>query len=144
MPPHSMPIPLLTLLGFAFWTLLILMITVGVHRWSHILTRRATIASFPADASNGPDWYKRGTRAHANCVENLPVYAVIVFASMYLGVSGRWVDVLSVAVLAARVVQSSVHICFVQTDRAVSVRFSFYSVQLVAMLVMLVMLAGRA
>ena len=139
-----MSIPLLSLLGFALWTLLVLMFTVGIHRWSLILARRAAIASFSADASTGPDWYKRGTRAHANCIENLPVYAAIVFTATFVGVSGPWFDLLAVAVLVARIVQTSVHVGFVQTDRAVSVRFSFYSVQLVAMLVMLVCIVASA
>jgi hypothetical protein len=42
------------------------------------------------------------------------------------------VDGLSIAILAARIVQSLVHICFVQTDAIVSVRFGFFSVQLAA------------
>ena len=33
-----MPIPVWVLLGFAAWTLIILFTTVGVYRWSRILT----------------------------------------------------------------------------------------------------------
>ena len=36
---------------------------------------------FRADGTEGTDFYMRATPAHANCVENLPVYAAILFAS---------------------------------------------------------------
>ena len=75
-----MTVPVGMLLGFAAWTLLLLVITVGIYRWSLILTRTAAIASFPADAIEGAGWYQRGTRAHANCIENLPVFGAIVIA----------------------------------------------------------------
>lgn len=127
-----MTIPIWMLLGFAGWTLLLLVATVGVYRWSLILTSAAAIASFRADASDGAGWYQRGTRAHANCIENLPVFGAIVFALQAAEVSGALVDALSVAILAARIVQSLVHTCFVQTDRMVSIRFSFYTVQAVS------------
>jgi uncharacterized MAPEG superfamily protein len=137
-----MTLPLLTLLGFATWTLVVLAATVGVHRWSLILTKRARINGFPADAPTGPDWYQRGTRAHMNCVENLPVYGAIVLVATLAGYQGRLFDALSVAVLCARLCQTSIHLAFVQTERAVSFRFSFFTVQLLAMLVMAALVTG--
>ena len=133
----------LTLLGFALWTLAVLALTIGVHRWSRILTGRGAIHQFPADAPEGPDWYKRATRAHANCVENLPVYAAIVVAATAAGADGAALDALGVALLAARVGQTVTHVGFVQTARAVTVRFTLFSVQLVAMLAMIVIVAAQ-
>ena len=127
-----MTIPQWTLLGFAAWTLLLLMATVGVYRWGAILFAKAAIASFPHDAPQGAGWYQRGTRAHANCIENLPVFGAIVIALQAGHVTGSLVNWLSIAILAARVVQSLVHVCFIQTDKAVAFRFSFYSVQLIS------------
>ena len=135
-----MSVPLLMLLGFAAWTLLLLMATVGVYRWSGILLGSAQIASFRADAADGAGWYQRGTRAHANCVENLPVFGVIVFALQAANVAGALVDGLAIAILAARVVQSLVHTGFVQTNTMVAIRFSFYSVQLACFLWLIVMI----
>ena len=63
------------LLGFAAWTLLLLSATVGVYRWSRILTGRAGAGAFQADNIQGEEWYKRAMRAHANCMENLPCSA---------------------------------------------------------------------
>jgi len=136
-----MNIPVLVLLGFAGWTLLLLAASVGIYRWSHILTGRARIAAFPADAAGGSAWYQRATRAHLNCIENLPVYGAIVLALQTTGIQSQFIDWLSVIMLAARIVQSSVHVGFVQTDAAVSVRFSFYSIQLLGMIIMGVIVA---
>ena len=137
-----MTLPLLTLLCFAAWTLVVLAATVGVHRWTLILTKRARINAFPPDAPTGPDWYQRATRAHMNCVENLPVYGALVLVATLAGRHGWVLDALSVAVLCARVCQTLVHVVFVQTERAVSFRFSLYTVQLVAMLCMVVLTVG--
>jgi uncharacterized MAPEG superfamily protein len=132
-----------SLLGFALWTLSLLIFTVGVHRWRSILGGKTSIHQFPADAPDGPDWYKRATRAHLNCIENLPVFTAIVFTASVAGVRGPPLDALGVAILCARVVQTLTHVSFVQTARAVSVRFTFFSVQLVAMLAMIVMVLAR-
>lgn len=133
-----MTLPLWMLLGFATWTLLLLIATVGVYRWTGILFRKAPIASFRSDQLEGEDWYRRGTRAHANCVENLPVFGAIVFVLSVVGADGLAVNCLCTAVLVARVCQSLVHVSHVQTDAFVAVRFSFYSVQLVCFLALIV------
>ena len=39
-----MNIPVIVLLGFAAWTLLTLFSSIGVYRWSRILTGRTSIA----------------------------------------------------------------------------------------------------
>jgi uncharacterized MAPEG superfamily protein len=129
-----MTLPVWMLLGFATWTVLLLLGSVGIYRWSRILTGRVPIGEFRADQVEGKDWYKRSMRAHANCVENLPVFGAIVFA-LYAGdVANATVDVLTVAILAARIMQSLVHVCLVQTNRVVSVRFGFFLVQIVCFL----------
>ena len=127
-----MTLPIWMLLGFATWTLLLLMVTVGIYRWGRILAGLSGIASFRSDRLEGAPWYQRGTRAHANCIENLPVFGAIVIALQAGHVTGSLVNWLSIAILAARVVQSLVHVCFIQTDKAVAFRFSFYSVQLIS------------
>jgi len=136
-----MTIPQWTLLGFAAWTLAILMATVGVYRWANILMSKARIASFRSDQLEGEDWYRRGTRAHANCIENLPVFGAIVYVITAIGLQGPMVDTLCIAILAARICQSTVHVSHVQTDALVAVRFSFFSVQLVCFLALIVMVA---
>jgi len=136
-----MTLPMWMLLGFSSWTLLLLMATVGVYRWVAILFSNVPIASFRSDQLEGEDWYRRGTRAHANCVENLPVFGVIVFVISALGVNGPAVDYLCTFVLIARVCQSFVHVSHVQTDRFVAIRFTFFCVQLVCFLALIVIAA---
>lgn len=138
-----MTIPMWMLLGFAAWTLLLLMAIVGVYRWFNILFRKAPIASFRSDRLEGEDWYRRGTRAHANCVENLPVFGAIVFVISAIGVDGAAVNHLCTAILVARICQSIVHVSHAQTDAFVAVRFSFFTIQLICF-VALIVIAVRA
>lgn len=135
-----MILPLWMLVGFAAWTVLLLLATVGVYRWSRILTGRVAIREFRADQIEGADWYKRAMRAHANCVENLPVFGAIVFGLHVGNVGSALVNALAVAVLVGRIMQSLVHVCFVQTDIVTSVRFGFFFVQVVSFLWLTVIL----
>jgi uncharacterized MAPEG superfamily protein len=131
-----MTVPVWMLVRFAAWTVLLLLATVGVYRWSRILTGRMPIRSFRADRIEA-DWYIRAMRAHANCVENLPVFGAIVFGLHAGNVSGALVNALAVAVLVARILQSLVHVCFDQTNTVTSVRFGFFSVQIASFLVLI-------
>ena len=131
------------LLGFATWTLVILIATVGVYRWGNILFRSAGIASFRSDQPEGADWYRRGMRAHANCVENLPVFGAIVLVISAIGLEEPAVNYLCAVVLIARICQSLAHISCVQTDKVVAVRFSFFSVQLFCFLALIAMVVMR-
>ena len=143
-----MTVPVLMLVGFAAWTVLLLLATVGVYRWSRILTGRVPIGGFRADRVEGADWYLRAMRAHANCVENLPVFGAIVFGLYAGNVAGALVNGLAVAVLVARIMQSLVHVSFVQTNAVASVRFGFFTVQIVSFLwltgILLTKLSGSA
>ena len=138
-----MTVPVGMLVGFAAWTILLLLATVGVYRWSRILTGRVAIRNFRGDQIEGADWYKRAMRAHANCVENLPVFGAIVLG-LYVGnVASAFVNALAVAVLVARVMQSLVHVCFVQTDIVTALRFGFFFVQIVSFLWLTVILLNE-
>jgi uncharacterized MAPEG superfamily protein len=111
--------------------LLLLLFTIGIYRWSRILSGRVPIRNFPADAFGGDEWYQRATRAHANCIENLPVFGAIVLG-LYVGnVTSTLVDTLAVTILIARILQSLVHVCFVHTNAVASLRFAFFFVQFV-------------
>lgn len=137
-------IPMWMLLGFAAWTVLLLLFTVGVYRWSRILTGRVPIRDFRADQVEGEDWYRRSMRAHANCIENLPVFGAIVLALHVSGADGPAVNYLSIGVLAARVLHSLVHVCLVQTNAVVFVRSTFFTIQLVSFLALIVMVVRHA
>lgn len=143
-----MNIPAAVLLGFAAWTLLTLIVSIGIFRWSRILTGRASMVEWRTDLPQGSDmhqraiqaqssgWYQRATRAHMNCVENLPVYGAIVVVLMAMGLQSVLIDRLAVVMLAARVVQTLIHIVMPPTNTATSLRFTFYFVQAVCMIAM--------
>ena len=131
-----MNLPVLVLLGFAVWTLIILSVGVGGYRWALILSGRASVAGWRADAPQGADWYQRTMRAHMNCVENLPVYGAIVVALTVAGLRSPFVDGLSEAMLAARIGQTLVHVALRQTNAVVSVRFALFSIQVICMFAM--------
>lgn len=124
------------LLGFAAWTVLLLLFTVGVYRWTRILSGRIPIREFVANG-DGSDWYKRAMRAHANCVENLPVFGAIVFAIHVSATQGILIDVFAPLVLVARVMQSLTHVCFEQSNTLTSIRFAFFFTQIISFFVLI-------
>jgi len=126
-----MNVPTWMLLAFAGWTVLTLLVGVGIVRWSQILTGAAKLNEFPADVPHGGVRYRRAMRAHANCVENLPVFAAVVVAVNASGIAGGVLDVLAILYVAARVLQTLTHVTFEETPRAVGVRFAFFVTQLV-------------
>jgi uncharacterized MAPEG superfamily protein len=138
-----MTIPVWVLLGFAVWTLLVLMLTVGVYRWALILTGRMPIREWRADGQQGPEWYRRAMRAHANCVENLPVYGAIVVVIVAAGLHDPWLDRLAIVLLAARVGHTVVHVVFEQTNAVAAMRFAFYFTQVLCLLAMAAVILAR-
>ena len=129
-----MSVPVIVLLVFAGWTMLSMAVTVGSYRWGRILHGHARIGEFSEYRIEGKGWYKRALRAHANCVENLPVYAAIVVAIVATGVSSPVLDVLAVVLIAARVAQTTVHIGWEHSDTVAAVRFTFFFIQFICML----------
>jgi uncharacterized MAPEG superfamily protein len=130
-----MNIPVLVLLGFAAWTLLTLIGSVGVYRWSRILTGRASVAEWRADVPQGCEWYQRSMRAHMNCVENLPIFAALVVALMATGLQSPTIDALAITTLVARVGQTVVHITAPPSNPSAALRFALFLVQVVCMIV---------
>ena len=121
------------LLGFAAWTLTLLIGTVGYSLWGRILTGRQRIGEFGAGEPSGAAWYGRATRAHANCVETFLCSGAIVVVLRASGVAGPGIDALRAVVLCSRIGQSVVHVTFDQTDRFAAIRFLFFLLQILGM-----------
>jgi uncharacterized MAPEG superfamily protein len=132
------------LLAFAAWTILLLISTIGVYRWSRILTGQAPINGFNANPVDGADWYRRSMRAHTNCIENLPVFASIVFAIYVTQLNRPAVGYLCIGVMVARVLQSLVHVVLPQTPLVATWRFALYFVQIVCFLSLVVLVIAHA
>ncbi|NTV85708.1 MAG: MAPEG family protein [Burkholderiaceae bacterium] len=126
------------LLGFAAWTLL-LIAAVFLYRGMRFLGG-TPINHWPRQAKPADDApiVRRLEDAHANCLENLPVFAVIVLAAAALGRLGD-IQMLAPWVLYARIGQSLAHLSGTGPMN-VFVRASFWSVQLALCIWMLVKL----
>jgi len=129
-----MNVPAFVLLGFAAWTVLTLFGSIGVYRWSRILTGRASVSEWRADAPQGSEWYQRAMRAHMNCVENLPIFGALVVALMATVLQSPSIDALSVTLLLARIGQTLVHIGAPPTNVWAALRFALFFVQIVCMI----------
>ncbi len=90
-----MTIPQWTLLGFALWTLIVLISTIGITRLYLIFSGKVQPRNFRADEPHGSPRYRRAMRAHVNCVENLPVYGAIIFCLSLLKLDNALLNVLA-------------------------------------------------
>jgi uncharacterized MAPEG superfamily protein len=126
------------LLGFTGWTLL-LVTTVFLYRGVRFLTG-TPINAWPRGAkpSTDPGWMKRLEDAHANCLENLPVFAALVLAAAAMGKLDA-IATLAPWVFYARIGQTAAHMTGVGRLN-VLVRASFWAVQLVLFFWMLIQL----
>jgi uncharacterized MAPEG superfamily protein len=69
-----------------------------------------------------------------NCIENLPVFAAIVFCVTAAQAEDDLLNFLALAVLGGRICQTTVHLAFVQTNIVAAVRFAFFLIQALCML----------
>lgn len=117
------------LLGYTAWTLL-LIAAVFLYRGLRFVSG-TPINHWPRGAKPADDAgiVKRMEDAHANCMENLPVFAAIVLVAAAMGRLDA-IAMLAPWVLYARIGQTTAHL--VGVGRAhVFVRASFWSIQLV-------------
>ncbi|MES2489579.1 MAG: MAPEG family protein [Pseudomonadota bacterium] len=113
-------------LGFALLTLVLVFTSVN-WRVIEVLRGKGINSWGRNDGIAVPPIVMRMQHAHLNCLENLPIFAVLVFAAAFLNKSAV-VDSLACYVLAARVAQSAVHL--IGTSQAlVFIRATFYVLQ---------------
>ena len=119
------------LIGFAIWTLLLVLTAVS---WRVVEVLRGKSANSWTRGSNTPrpDFILRVEHAHLNSVENLPVFAAIVLAAAAMGKS-TLTDSFAPLVLYARMAQSVTHMAGT-SHLLVLVRATFFAVQVVLML----------
>ena len=116
----------LALAGYASWTL-VLLAAIAVLRGSLTLVGEREPNSFGVDGSDVSPFANRLCRAHANCCENLPVFAALVLLALATGHESI-TDPLALWALMARVGQSSVHLLST-ANVAVLARFVFFLAQ---------------
>lgn len=125
------------LLGYAVWTLLLLM-TLGTVRTSAVIAGKRAPNSFSPSGDDMQAFGKRLTRAHANCYENLPLAGAVLLYAIATNQTAL-TDGLAYIFLAARVAQSTAHLIST-SNMFVRIRFFFFIVQIVILVVWLLRL----
>jgi len=115
------------LLGFAFWTILLVVI-LAAFRVSMVAAGKKSAASFSPIGDDFEGFGRRLTRAHANCYENLPLAGAVLLYAIATNQTAI-TDGLAMAFLGARLLQSLTHLASTSKP-AVTIRFAFYVVQI--------------
>lgn len=118
----------LVLLLFIGWTLLLLIVMEGM-RSVLVATGRIPSNQFMPDNANLSPFMQRLARAHANCLEGLPVFGGLLVVALLTDQTGT-TDTLAPWLLAARIIQSSIHLASLSV-MAVNARFAAFAVQMV-------------
>lgn len=120
--------PLIALAGFAGWTLLLAFIVANTRVANFIAGAKIPINQFAPGGEDLPGFGHRVTRAHLNCVENLPIFAALVAAAGFSNQFGVMENTV-MCVLYARIGQSVVHLISTAT-LMVWIRAGFFFAQL--------------
>ena len=110
------------------WALLLLVLMEGL-RTHLVITKAISPNQFKPDNSNLSPFMQRLTRAHANCLEGLPIFGGLIVVALVTNRAGI-TDPLAPWLLLARLVQSGMHLVSV-SETAVKVRFAAFVVQMV-------------
>jgi uncharacterized MAPEG superfamily protein len=109
------------------WALLLLVLMEAL-RARLVVTKSVAANEFKPDNSNLSPFMQRLARAHANCVEGLPVFGGLLVVALLTNRTGV-TDPLAPWLLAARLIQSTAHLASLSV-LAVNVRFSAFVVQM--------------
>ena len=116
----------IALTAFIAWTLLLLTL-MEVIRSQLVLRGKVPANGFTPDNANLSPFMQRLARAHANCLENLPIFGGLLLIAIVTGRTSI-TDPLAYLFLGARVFQSLVHLISV-SSLAVTIRFTAFALQ---------------
>ena len=115
------------LLGFISWALVLLVLMESI-RSKMVLSKEIAPNGFLPDNSNLSPFMQRLARAHANCVEGLPIFGGLMLVAIVTG-RPEITNGLAYVFLAARLLQSLFHLASL-SPTAVMLRFGMFAVQL--------------
>lgn len=118
---------LIALAGFISWSLLLL-VWMEVMRAKLVLTGAVPANEFRPDNANLSPFMQRLARAHANCIEGLPIFGGLMLVAVVAEKSSI-TDPLAYLLFGARIVQSAIHLASVSAS-AVTLRFTAFAVQM--------------
>ena len=121
-----MAVTLQALLGFIAWTLCLLVLMEGIRSWL-VLQGAVPANRFDPENSNLSPFMQRLARAHANCLEGLPLFGGLMLVAVVAG-RATVTDPLAWVLLGARIVQSLIHLVST-SPAAVTARFTAFAVQ---------------
>lgn len=122
-----MNVTLTALTGFIAWTLFLLVLMETV-RSKLVVTKAVPANGFQPDNANLSPFMQRLARAHANCLEGLPIFGGLMLVAVVAGKSAT-TDPLAYTLLIARMLQSIIHLASL-SEAAVTARFLAFAVQL--------------
>jgi uncharacterized MAPEG superfamily protein len=130
------------LTGFIAWALALLVVMEAI-RAKLVLTKEVAPNAFDPNNTNLAPFMQRLARAHANCLEGLPIFGGLMLVALATDRT-HVTDPLAYALLAARIVQSLIHLASVGAT-AVTLRFLAFTVQMVIAVVWaFALLLGRS
>jgi len=135
-------VPLLCLVAMAVWALVIITLVV-FWRVGEVLLGKKQLNQFPSGTPHGPALYRRLERAHANVLENLPVFGAIVITGVLLGATSPLFSKICIVYIIARVFQSFFAIIS-SSLLIVYLRATFFLVQLLLCLSMVYIIVQHA
>ena len=118
---------LTVLTGFIAWTLFLLVL-MEIIRSRLVVTKAVAANGFQPDNANLSPFMQRLARAHANCLEGLPVFGGLMLVAVVAGKSAA-TDPLAYTLLGARMLQSTIHLASL-SEAAVTLRFLAFAVQM--------------
>lgn len=118
---------LTTLTGFIAWSLFLLVL-MEVIRSKLVLTKEVAANRINPENSNLSPFMQRLARAHANCIEGLPIFGGLMLIAVVASRTSI-TDPLAYIFLFARILQSVIHLISISA-LAVTFRFSAFAVQL--------------
>jgi uncharacterized MAPEG superfamily protein len=93
-----------------------------------VLAGEVAANGFNPENTNLSPFMQRLARVHANCLEGLPIFGGLMVVAILAGKSSV-TDPLAYALLAARILQSTIHLAST-SSAAVTARFAAFAVQM--------------
>ena len=118
---------LFSLTLFIAWALFLL-VWMEIIRSKLVLTKAVAANGFQPDNANLSPFMQRLARAHANCIEGLPLFGGLMLVAEVAGKTGI-TDPLAMAFFGARMAQSVIHLISVSAV-AVTLRFTAFAIQM--------------
>ena len=115
------------LMGFVSWALFLLVLMETIRTYL-VATKKVAANGFTPDNSGLSPFMQRLARAHANCIEGLPIFGGLLAIAIMLSRT-EITNPLAFWLLGARIVQSIIHLVST-SPLAVSLRFTAFAIQM--------------